>query len=91
MPASPIKKCGCLVFAIAGVYFAISAVREMGLMAVLRMLGRRPQDIGGVDRVTGYCPIRRFTKFDAIRDSQRWPEINAKLTKWIEEVTTSNP
>jgi len=58
-------------------------VREMALMAVLRLLGRRPQDIGGVDRVTGYCPIRRFTKFDAIRDSERWTEITTKVLEWV--------
>jgi hypothetical protein len=66
-------------------------VREMALMAVLRLLGRRPQDIGGVDRVTGYCPIRRFTQFDAIRDSDRWTEINSKLNQWIEEAATKKP
>jgi hypothetical protein len=66
-------------------------VREMGLMAVLRMLGRRPQDIGGVDRVTGYCPIKRFTKFDAIRDSERWPDINAKVGQWIDDATADEP
>jgi hypothetical protein len=66
-------------------------VREMALMAALRLLGQRPQDIGGVDRVTGYCPIRRFTKFDAIRDSDRWTEINSKLSQWIEEATAEGP
>jgi hypothetical protein len=66
-------------------------VREMGLMAVLRLLGRRPQDIGGVDRVTCYCPIRRFTKFDAIRDPDRWSEIVPKLEGWIAETRDQSP
>ena len=58
-------------------------VREMGMMALLRMLGRRPEDIGGTAKVTGYCPVKRFTKFDAIRDTERWGEITNHLQQWI--------
>jgi hypothetical protein len=60
-------------------------IREMGMMALLKMLGRRPEDIGGTSKVTGYCPVKRFVKFDAIRDTERWDEIVEKLEGWAAE------
>jgi hypothetical protein len=58
-------------------------IREMGLMAMLRILGRKPRDVGGISRVTGYCPIKRYVGLETIEDSERWAGIIEKIDGWI--------
>jgi hypothetical protein len=60
-------------------------IRELALMALLKMLGRGPQDIGGADRVTGYCGIKQSIPCDAIRDANRWSEIRKQCAGWVAE------
>ncbi len=60
-------------------------LREFGLMAMLRILGKNHGNVGGSTKVTGYCPIKRFTNFEAIGDAKRWPGIVEKVDGWIAE------
>lgn len=59
-------------------------IREFGLMAIHRMIGRDPEALTD-GRITGYCPVNRFVKLDIIKDPERWAEVRAEVDSWIAE------
>ncbi len=58
-------------------------VREMALIALLRMLDRQPADIGGVDKTIGECPFSGYLDVVIIEDASRWPEIERIVDTWL--------
>ena len=59
-------------------------VREFALMAVKKMVGRNPAEMK-VERITGYCPMRRRVDLDIINDPDQWEKIEPIVDDWVVE------
>lgn len=59
-------------------------VREMALAAVVKMMKVKPQDVSklGTKQSDGYCPVKKWIKFDFIQDADGWKAVDKQLRSW---------